>query len=69
MAKPSEPMTFHTVRAMGLKFAGAEAGTAYGSPALTVNGRWVGSGERLSTICYRWRTAWSPLRKSRFGRG
>src|SRR4051812_23929035 len=37
--KPAEPITFQTVRAIGLKLAGAEVGTAYGSPALTVNGR------------------------------
>jgi len=39
MAKPAEPITFETVRAIGLKLAGAEAGTTYGSPALIVNGR------------------------------
>ena len=32
-------MTFQTVRALGMKLAGVEVGTAYGSPALTVNGR------------------------------
>ena len=32
-------ITFHDVRALGLKLPGAEVGTAYGSPALTVNGR------------------------------
>jgi hypothetical protein len=39
MAKSAEPITFQTVRAIGLKLAGAEVGTVYGSPALTVNGR------------------------------
>src|SRR4051812_35508818 len=39
MAKSAEPITFQTVRAIGLKLAGAEVGTSYGSPALTVNGR------------------------------
>ena len=33
------PITFHDVRALGLKLPGAEASTAYGSPALTVNGQ------------------------------
>src|SRR4051812_23155791 len=39
MAKPAEPITFHTVRAIGLELAGAEVGTVYGSPAVMVNGR------------------------------
>jgi len=33
------PITFQDVRALGLKLPGAEAGTAYGSPALMVNGQ------------------------------
>ena len=33
------PITFQDVRTLGLRFAGAEAGTTYGSPALLVNGR------------------------------
>src|SRR3954468_16063804 len=32
-------MTFHTVRAIGLKLPGAEAATMYGEPALKVNGQ------------------------------
>jgi hypothetical protein len=32
-------ITFDTVREIGLKLPGAEAGTAYGSPMLRVNGR------------------------------
>jgi hypothetical protein len=32
-------MTFQTVRAIGLKLPGAEASTAYGAPALKVNGK------------------------------
>jgi hypothetical protein len=39
MPKFGEPMTFQTVRALGLKLPGAEDGTAYGSPALKVNGK------------------------------
>ena len=38
MGKHAEPITFHTVRTIGLKLQGAEDGTAYGSPALKVNG-------------------------------
>jgi len=38
VAKRAEPITFHTVRTIGLKLQGAEDGTAYGSPALKVNG-------------------------------
>jgi hypothetical protein len=34
-----EPITFHTVRALALQLPGAEPGTAYGSPALKVNGK------------------------------
>jgi hypothetical protein len=33
------PITFQDVRTLGSKLAGAEAGTAYGSPTLTVNGQ------------------------------
>ena len=39
MAKRAEPITFHTVRTIGLKLPGAEDGTTYGSPALKVNGQ------------------------------
>jgi hypothetical protein len=39
MAKSTGPITFQTVRAIGLKLLGAEVGTVYGSPALMVNGR------------------------------
>ena len=39
MPKFAEPITFQTVRALGLKLPGAEDGTAYGSPALKVNGQ------------------------------
>src|SRR3954462_9247991 len=35
-------MTFHTVRAIGLKLPGAEAATMYGEPALKVNGQMFG---------------------------
>jgi hypothetical protein len=37
--KSTEPVTFHTVRALGLQLPGTEHGTAYGSPALKVNGQ------------------------------
>ena len=33
------PVTFDTVRKIGLTFPGVEASTAYGSPALKVNGK------------------------------
>ena len=33
------PITFRDVRALGMKLPGAEVGTAYGSPALLVNGQ------------------------------
>jgi hypothetical protein len=39
MEKYMPPITFQEVRALGLKLPGAEAGTAYGSPALMVNGQ------------------------------
>ena len=39
MAASGEPITFQTVRSIGLKLPGTEVGTVYGSPALTVNGR------------------------------
>jgi len=39
MGKRVEPITFQTVRTLGLKLQGAEDGTTYGSPALKVNGR------------------------------
>lgn len=39
MARVAEAVTFQTVRAFGLTLAGTEATTAYGSPALKVNGR------------------------------
>jgi hypothetical protein len=39
MPKSAEPITFHTVRALSLQLPGTEDGTAYGSPALKVNGR------------------------------
>jgi hypothetical protein len=38
MATFAEPITFQTVRAIGLQLPGTEQGTAYGSPALKVNG-------------------------------
>ena len=38
MAKPADRITFQTVRAIGLQLPGAVSGTAYGSPALKVNG-------------------------------
>ena len=38
MRKSMKPVTFSEVRAAGLKLPGAEASTAYGSPALKVNG-------------------------------
>jgi hypothetical protein len=33
------PITFDTIRQIGEQFPGTEVGTAYGSPALRVNGR------------------------------
>ena len=39
VGKRTEPITFQTVRAIGLKLQGAEDGTTYGSPALKVNGQ------------------------------
>jgi hypothetical protein len=33
------PITFETIRQIGEQLPGTEAGTAYGSPALRVNGR------------------------------
>ena len=39
MGKRAEPITFQTVRTLGLKLQGTEDGTTYGSPALKVNGR------------------------------
>jgi hypothetical protein len=38
MRRVAEPMAFDAVRAFGLTLAGTEATTAYGSPALKVNG-------------------------------
>ena len=35
----NSPITFQTVSSLGLQFPGAETGTAYGSPALLVNGQ------------------------------
>ena len=39
MPRSAQPVTFSDVRAFGLKLPGAEASTAYGSPALKVNGQ------------------------------
>jgi hypothetical protein len=39
MPKRADPITFQTVRALGLKLPGTKDGRAYGSPALTVNGQ------------------------------
>ncbi|MGE5244067.1 MAG: MmcQ/YjbR family DNA-binding protein [Betaproteobacteria bacterium] len=39
MPKSAGPVTFETVRTLGLELPGTEEGTAYGSPALKVNGR------------------------------
>src|SRR3989442_11967163 len=39
MPKSDAPITFATVRTLGLRLSGTEAGTAYGSPALLVNGQ------------------------------
>src|SRR5438552_6274573 len=39
MPKSDGLITFATVRTLGLKFPGTEAGTTYGSPALLVNGQ------------------------------
>jgi hypothetical protein len=39
VGKLAEPVTFQTVRTIGLKLRGVEDGTAYGSPALKVNGQ------------------------------
>jgi hypothetical protein len=36
---PRRPITFDTVREIGKRLPGTEVGTAYGSPALKVNGR------------------------------
>jgi hypothetical protein len=38
MPKYAEPMTFQTVRSIALQLPGTEQATAYGSPALKVNG-------------------------------
>jgi hypothetical protein len=39
MSRSAAPLTFATVRALGLELPGTEEGTAYGSPALKVNGQ------------------------------
>jgi hypothetical protein len=36
---PPRPISFETVRTMGLRLPGVEAGTAYGSPALKLRGK------------------------------
>ncbi len=38
MPRGAAPVTYQMVRAFGLTLAGTEATTAYGSPALKVNG-------------------------------
>ena len=38
---PRTPITFATVRKIGLAFPGVEEGTAYGSPALKLRGKLV----------------------------